>query len=121
MWTAAFARLRGTGESFMTTASYAVTGMTCGYCMAEVMEHIRALVGVTGVAVDLVQDGPSPVVVTSGAVVRIARVREAVGEAGFDLTGEWTGRRAVDGENVPNSRKFVRSRFMRATRGGANS
>ena len=72
----------------MTTASYAVTGMTCGYCMAEVMEHVRALVGVTGVAVDLVQDGPSPVVVTSGAVLRIARVREAVGEAGFDLTGE---------------------------------
>ena len=121
MWTAAFARLRGTGESFMTTASYAVTGMPCGYCMAEVMEHIRALVGVTGVAVDLVQDGPSPVVVTSGAADRIARVREAVGEAGFDLTGEWTGQRAIDGENVPNSRNFVPGRFMRATRGGANS
>jgi len=105
----------------MTTASYAVTGMTCGYCMAEVMEHIRALVGVTGVAVDLVQDGPSPVVVTSGAAVRIARVREAVGEAGFDLTGEWTGQRAVDSAGVPHSRNPVRGRFMRATRGGVSS
>lgn len=32
----------------MTTASYAVTGMTCGYCLAKVKERIRALVGLTG-------------------------------------------------------------------------
>ncbi|WP_407343428.1 heavy-metal-associated domain-containing protein [Pengzhenrongella phosphoraccumulans] len=105
----------------MTTASYAVTGMTCGYCMAEVMERIRALVGVTGVAVDLVRDGPSPVVVTSGVAVRIANVRAAVGEAGFDLTGEWTSQQAVDSQDVLNSRSFVRGRFMRATRGGVSS
>lgn len=105
----------------MTTASYAVTGMTCGYCIAEVMEHIRDLAGVTGVAIDLVPDGPSPVVVTSGPAVRIASVRDAVGEAGFGLTGEWTGRAAVDHADVPHGRDLVRGRLTRATGGGVNS
>ena len=61
----------------MTRTSYAVEGLTCGYCIGEVMEHVRALVGVTGVAVDLVRDGSSPVVVTSAAEVEIEQVRRA--------------------------------------------
>lgn len=73
----------------MTTASYAVTGLTCGYCIAEVMEHVRALAGVTGVAVDLVRDGSSPLMVTSGPAVGIGEVRESLAETGFNLTGEW--------------------------------
>ena len=40
----------------MTTARYTVTGLTCGYCIAEVMEHLRDLVGVTGVGVDLTEE-----------------------------------------------------------------
>lgn len=47
----------------MTTTSCAVNGLTCGYCTAEVMEQVRELVGVTGVAVDLVTNGSAPVVV----------------------------------------------------------
>lgn len=50
-------------------------------------------------------------VVTSGSAVRIGRVREAVGEAGFDLTGEWTGQRAVGTADVPDSSDFVHGRF----------
>jgi hypothetical protein len=64
----------------MTTASYAVTGMTCGYS-----------------------------------------VREAVGEAGFDLTGAWSDQGAVDGADVAHGRDDVRGRFVRATRGGVSS
>ena len=55
----------------MTTTSYAVNGLTCGYCIAEVMQRVRELVGVTGVAVDLVKNGSSPVVVTSGPELEI--------------------------------------------------
>lgn len=75
----------------MATTIYAVAGLTCGDCLAEVMERVRALEGVTRVAVDLVRDGPSPVEVTSVLPVGIGSVRDAVGEAGFDLTGEWRG------------------------------
>ena len=41
------------GGLSMPTTRYAVTGLTCGYCIAEVVEHVRDLVGVTGVSVDL--------------------------------------------------------------------
>lgn len=41
----------------MTVVAFAVEGLTCGSCLAEVLEELRALDGVTGVAVDL--DEPS--------------------------------------------------------------
>lgn len=87
----------------MTTTSYAVTGLTCGYCIAEVMERVWALAGVTRVAVDLVKDGPSPVLVSSGPAVRIGQVREVLGQAGFDLTGLWTGEREEHAAHVVHS------------------
>jgi len=77
----------------MTTTSYAVDGLTCGYCIAEVMEQVRELVGVTGVAVDLVKNGSSPVVVTSGPELEIDEVREVLDHAGFDLAGVWANER----------------------------
>jgi len=36
----------------MTTTTYTVEGLTCGFCMAEVMERIHMLPGVTCVAVE---------------------------------------------------------------------
>ena len=39
-------------EPTMTTAVYTVKGLTCGYGIAEVMEHVRHVVGVTVVEVD---------------------------------------------------------------------
>lgn len=105
----------------MTTASYAVTGLTCGHCIAEVMEHVRALAGVTGVAVDLVRDGSSPLVVTSGPAVGIGQVREALGETGFALVGKWTGVRRNGKARVVKGQRLGRSQGKSSSRGGMNS
>jgi copper chaperone CopZ len=96
----------------VATTIYAVAGLTCGDCLAEVMERVRALVGVTGVAVDLVGDGPSPVMVTSVPPVGIATVRDAVGAAGFDLTGEWRGEPARGAAHLA-TRRLARRRTRR--------
>jgi copper chaperone len=69
----------------MTTAIYAVEGLTCGYCMAEVLENVHSLSGVTDVAMDLVTDGQSPLTVMSMTKLGADAVREAVERAGFDL------------------------------------
>ncbi|MGI8694211.1 MAG: heavy-metal-associated domain-containing protein [Geodermatophilaceae bacterium] len=67
-------------------SSYRVTGMTCGHCVAAVSEEIGNLAGVTGVEVDLVEGGESTVRVTSDTPLDPERVREAVDEAGYELT-----------------------------------
>ena len=78
----ALGQLKG---SVMTTTTFAVEGLTCGSCLAAVLEQLRALGGVTGAAVDLVVGGRSPVVVTSGAVISAEQVNGAVERAGFVL------------------------------------
>jgi copper chaperone len=70
-----------------TTATYAVTGMTCGHCVGAVTEEISKLPGVSDVAVDLVAGGASTVTVTSAAPLDEPAVREAVDEAGYELAG----------------------------------
>ena len=70
----------------MTTAMYAVEGMICESCMAAVLENVHSLSGVTDVALDLVTGGQSPLIVTSGTRLGVDAVREAVENAGFDLT-----------------------------------
>ena len=71
----------------MTTTTYSVTGMTCGHCVAAVTEEIGKLPGVQDVAVDLVKDGASTVTVASEGPLDEQSVREAVDEAGYELTG----------------------------------
>ena len=66
----------------MSTATYTVTGMTCGHCVSSVTEEIEEIAGVTGVDVDL-QTGR--VTVTSDAPLDGARVKDAVEEAGYEL------------------------------------
>lgn len=105
----------------MTTTSYEVAGLTCGACIAEVMEHVRALAGVTGVAVELVRDGPSPVVVTAGPSVGIGEVRAAVGEAGFDLTGQWTEKTAHGTRHSPDGSLPERTGTENSILGGERS
>jgi copper chaperone CopZ len=75
------------GESSMSTATYTVTGMTCGHCVAAVTRELERLEGVTGVEVDLDAGGPSRVRVTSAAPLPETAVRGAVDEAGYDLAG----------------------------------
>ncbi len=71
----------------MSTATYTVSGMTCGHCIAAVSDELRALPGVTGVDVDLVTGGDSTVAVTSESPLDDDAVRAAVDEAGYVLTG----------------------------------
>ncbi|RKS79403.1 copper ion binding protein [Actinomadura pelletieri DSM 43383] len=66
----------------MSTATYTVTGMTCGHCVGSVTEEVGQIAGVTGVDVDL-QTGR--VTVTSDAPLDVAQVKDAVEEAGYEL------------------------------------
>ena len=68
----------------MTTATYTVTGMTCGHCVSAVTEEVTAVPGVTGVDVDLTS---GRLTVTSDAPVDESAVRAAVDEAGYELAG----------------------------------
>ena len=71
----------------MRTATYTVTGMTCGHCVAAVTEELARLDGVSAVEVDLNAGGPSRVRVTSAAPLPEDAVRGAVDEAGYDFAG----------------------------------
>jgi copper chaperone CopZ len=68
----------------MTTATYTVTGMTCGHCASAVTEEVSQVPGITAVDVDLAGGG---LTVTSEAPVDDAAVRAAVEEAGYELAG----------------------------------
>ena len=68
----------------MSTATYAVVGMTCGHCVNAVTEEVSQLPGVTGVDVDLASGG---LAVTSDAPVDETAVRAAVEEAGYEVAG----------------------------------
>jgi len=67
----------------MSTARYAVTGMTCGHCVAAVTKEIEALDGVEQVEVSL--DAASAVVTGD---VADAAVVAAVEEAGYSARRE---------------------------------
>jgi copper chaperone CopZ len=70
----------------MTTTTYSVAGMTCGHCTSAVTEELTKLPGVQQVTIDLVAGGTSSVHVTSDAALDESQVREAVDEAGYELT-----------------------------------
>jgi copper chaperone len=65
-----------------STASYPVTGLTCGHCAAAVTQELSALDGVHDVAVDLSAGGTSTVTVTSDAPLDREQVAAALDEAG---------------------------------------
>ncbi|TDE28650.1 heavy-metal-associated domain-containing protein [Actinomadura sp. 6K520] len=66
----------------MSTATYTVSGMTCGHCVSSVTEEVEQIAGVTGVDVDL---PTGRVTVTSDAPLDDALVKDAVEEAGYQL------------------------------------
>ena len=68
----------------MSTASYTVTGMTCGHCVSAVTQEVSGLPGVTDVQVDLATGG---LTVTSDSPVDDGAVRAAVEEAGYEVAG----------------------------------
>jgi len=65
-----------------TTATYAVTGMTCSHCEHAVQTELGKLPGVTAVAVDL---ATGAVTVTSDDMLEPGAVAAAVDEAGYEL------------------------------------
>jgi copper ion binding protein len=69
--------------STSTTTAYAVAGMTCAHCVHAVSTEIGKLDGVTGVEVDL---EAGTVAVTSEHPLDLEVVRDAVDEAGYELT-----------------------------------
>ncbi len=72
----------------MTATTYRVTGMTCEHCARAVSAELRALDGVSDVAVELVPGGASAVTVTSDAPLAAAAVAAALDEAGaYRLAG----------------------------------
>ncbi|GAA4151625.1 heavy-metal-associated domain-containing protein [Actinomadura keratinilytica] len=67
----------------MSTATYTVTGMTCGHCVSSVKEEVGEIDGVTAVDVDLAS---GRVTVTSEGPIDDDKVRAAVAEAGYEVT-----------------------------------
>jgi copper chaperone len=66
------------------TATFTVSGMTCGHCVSSVTEELTELDGVTDVSVVL--DG-GQVTVTSERELGQDEIRAAVTEAGYQLVG----------------------------------
>ncbi len=64
-------------------ATYTVTGMTCGHCVASVTEEVQEIPGVTDVRVDLASGS---LAVTSDRPLAEDEVRAAVVEAGYELS-----------------------------------
>ncbi len=64
------------------TATYTVTGMTCGHCVASVTEEVQEIPGVEHV--DVVLD-TGAVTITSADPIDAAAVKAAVEEAGYQL------------------------------------
>ena len=64
------------------TRTYTVTGMTCGHCVASVIEEVSEIPGVDDVAADL---ETGSVTVSSQEPLEDATVQAAVEEAGYRL------------------------------------
>ena len=64
------------------TATYKVSGMTCGHCVNAVSTEVGRISGVRDVNVDL---GSGNVTVVSDAPLNAEQVRSAVDEAGYEL------------------------------------
>lgn len=69
----------------MATTTYTVRGMTCGHCVNAVTEELLTIMGVTDVAIDLVEGGDSTVSVTSTDPIDLDQVKAAVDEAGYEV------------------------------------
>ncbi|MFB9204871.1 heavy-metal-associated domain-containing protein [Nonomuraea spiralis] len=66
----------------MSSATYTVSGMTCGHCVGTVKSEVGKISGVTGVDVDL---ATGKVTVTGEQAIEESLVRDAVEEAGYEL------------------------------------
>ncbi len=72
----------------MSTATYTVTGMTCGHCVSSVKEEVSEVPGVTSVDVDL---DSGRLTVESDSPIEPATIVAAVEEAGYHVADTATG------------------------------
>lgn len=72
---------------FDRTVELSVVGMTCGHCVASVTEELEEIRGVKNVEIILDKEGTSKVTVLSDVPLDDAALRDAVTEAGYELTG----------------------------------
>ncbi|WTF02096.1 heavy-metal-associated domain-containing protein [Streptomyces sp. NBC_01613] len=73
----------GTVSGVLTT-EYSVSGMTCSHCENAVKQEVSALESVVDVQVDI---PTGRLTVTSATPLDDTQVREAIDEAGYELTG----------------------------------
>lgn len=69
-------------ESPMTEQTFAMTGLTCGHCVAAVSSEVAALPGVTAVTVSLAAGGVSTLHVAADSALSPSQVAGALDEAG---------------------------------------
>ena len=69
-----------------TVTKLAVTGMTCGHCVSAVTNELRNVPEVQDVSVELHVGAESLVRVISKLPLAEAPLREAIDEAGYDVT-----------------------------------
>ena len=69
----------------MSSATYAIKGMTCNHCVSAVSSELGQLAGVTDVQVDL---AAGTATVTSAQPLDVQAVRDAVDEAGYELADQ---------------------------------
>lgn len=69
----------------METTTLKIDGMTCGGCVASVTRVLRAVPGVGDAAVSL--EAGQATVTFDATVTNVPALREAVEDAGFDVTG----------------------------------
>lgn len=67
----------------MSTSTYTVSGMTCGHCVGTVTSEVGKVAGVSSVDVEL---ATGKVTVTGEGPIDEALIRDAVEEAGYELT-----------------------------------
>ncbi|MCF2532168.1 heavy-metal-associated domain-containing protein [Yinghuangia soli] len=67
----------------MSTATFTVTGMTCGHCVSSVKEEVSEVPGVQDVQVELAS---GLLTVSAEGDVDAAAVKAAVAEAGYRVT-----------------------------------
>lgn len=67
----------------MTTATFAVKGMTCGGCVNSVTKALKNVVGVADTNVDLA--GAKATVTFDENKTNLSALKEAVEDAGYDV------------------------------------
>ena len=81
----------------MQSHTFTVTGPFCGTCLAELLERVRAIRGVSGAAAGLPGDGTAVMVLDGPSPLDGDLVRVAVEQAGFSLAPDadpgWSTRR----------------------------